>query len=1262
MPKSCTCHAALCRGENCEEECSRCCPNCFPDGPVRRKRGRPKISTTRTSSSDHDDDPTVIRRRVTLLPSGSYNDELVEDDMIDGAEGIASLSLCSARNLLAFFNLSARVRHLFPGDVARATEDPATTLSEDKWKLVTHAFGRMVNATASKLVPKNPGALIDEWFDTRSKRMNSRIAHQIEKKIVQKLFHFAKVAPRLSVERRTVCAILASTMNKYQINKCGADQFEGSYSIGTTSFGIAKEDAVTLDSGQKLKVTRNSRQNFDHAVVDNAIQFFLSESNVCVLSWGTKTIKLTNDEKVILPSITRKRTRTRIYAAYEQWCLESDAELSSSATLEEALQAREIRRELVLGKSSSFAILKRVTNGQKRSLTAVNYMLGELIYDNFIHVRRIVQLYTAPENHKELLLLADLVSNFLKNQYKSHVVQEDPLNCIHGILYALTRTAQSSCNMSILNCAGCKFAPWFFDKLSMHVTEDNIIRGDVTALDVLAAILECEHKTRLWQGQCVRVANQQRAIDEMVSGMKARCEAGKLVDPVEAVVIMDYKMKYVPQYYRQKSLEHFGKRGISWHGMLVVFFSYDAEAQKATRQQVYCDQIVRGSNTQDGKAVAALLETFLLQLSAELPTIKSVCVQSDNANYYHCKYIILALPYIGMSTGITVERYIHTETCDGKGLIDAHFAMGMRYVDMYIGEGQNAAGPGDVFNALSYDGGMPNSFAQLVQMDRAMLEAREERYADLFSRMKLIARQNEIRFAVNPPEGSSHADMTIPRDDPFIWPGTINMDTWQYSGVGDPKVFTLNPNAGTVAQVGGIVETTPVEDEDDEESDTEAIASEGTHFGRNEETEPEATCAFGAIVVKRKLIGELRHVRERRLSRERRQVNLALRMRRQQGAVNDSESIIGGTVEMEGAQDVSDSDSDDSDDEGNGEAEGETIAPSYPRQRRMIQQAPRKDAIAYAVRRVKEMIMSGDGPEIRDGRVQQNEYLQAGNFDASGLVKYARRGWARRPKFGQSFSTGAQVPEEYRVWIAELFAFEGKDKQHPSWILERLSEQPQFRSRLDLPTEGQVRALVGRFIAARTKAIKNRLQTPDYVQMMKDMKDEYPAKYVGFLEDAVREDPSIAPAAVLQAAVDHFRSTDPEDPFCQDQKENEVTRDIHKKFRGRVSRFKATYRAAIGLGPTRAGGGGPSRGGGAQQQSTATVRSGSGTRSTADIYWNFMVDTIANDFKSSTPTVVWRKLVQKFWPAKTGETMPSDWPDISKFKRAVSNYRNQHKQ
>lgn len=38
-----------------------------------------------------------------------------------------------------------------------------------------------------------------------------------------------------------------------------------------------------------------------------------------------------------------------------------------------------------------------------------------------------------------------------------------------------------------------------------------------------------------------------------------------------AIITLDYKMKFEPKKYRQKSSEWYGRKGISWHGTVVTY-------------------------------------------------------------------------------------------------------------------------------------------------------------------------------------------------------------------------------------------------------------------------------------------------------------------------------------------------------------------------------------------------------------------------------------------------------------------------------------------------------------------------------------------------------------------------------------------------------------------------------------------------------------------------------------------------------------------
>ena len=87
---------------------------------------------------------------------------------------------------------------------------------------------------------------------------------------------------------------------------------------------------------------------------------------------------------------------------------------------------------------------------------------------------------------------------------------------------------------------------------------------------ILVLILdECQQKVVLYMGYIVRVINQRQCIEKGINGI------GKNKNKKRYWIVMDYKIKMVPVYFREKTLEHFGKKGMSWHGAMVYKYQGD---------------------------------------------------------------------------------------------------------------------------------------------------------------------------------------------------------------------------------------------------------------------------------------------------------------------------------------------------------------------------------------------------------------------------------------------------------------------------------------------------------------------------------------------------------------------------------------------------------------------------------------------------------------------------------------------------------------
>jgi hypothetical protein len=55
----------------------------------------------------------------------------------------------------------------------------------------------------------------------------------------------------------------------------------------------------------------------------------------------------------------------------------------------------------------------------------------------------------------------------------------------------------------------------------------------------------------------------------MQDEMMMNCLQNETVN--ECVILLDYKMKFEPVYFREKTVDHYGKKGISWHGAMILF-------------------------------------------------------------------------------------------------------------------------------------------------------------------------------------------------------------------------------------------------------------------------------------------------------------------------------------------------------------------------------------------------------------------------------------------------------------------------------------------------------------------------------------------------------------------------------------------------------------------------------------------------------------------------------------------------------------------
>lgn len=328
---------------------------------------------------------------------------------------------------------------------------------------------------------------------------------------------------RGSIERRCIRALLCDAFPLAALRKT-ADEVDG-FCFGKNSYTAGRKDMQVLLEEGALTKPKWSRAKYDKRALDEATNWVLSMDNVAFLSWGTKTIRL-DGQKHAVPSIQRRKPITVIFDQYRA-------------------------RGGTVPRSTFYRLAGVLTHGEVESRCAVDYVTGFLVNDTFGILERIVR-ELLPDESGELLPKLTILRAWLKYGSGFDIDDEsqpDFLKCpTHQVEYGLSMTRHADTCPRPVCCGPCVAMRALMDKISYLLTMAEV---DATTLGVLK---DSYKKMELFLGHRIRVRNQQRALREAAANMKARCTDEKRSN--EAIVILDFKMKLEPSYFREKTVEH----------------------------------------------------------------------------------------------------------------------------------------------------------------------------------------------------------------------------------------------------------------------------------------------------------------------------------------------------------------------------------------------------------------------------------------------------------------------------------------------------------------------------------------------------------------------------------------------------------------------------------------------------------------------------------------------------------------------------------
>lgn len=530
-PTLSTCKQGSC--SKCGSACKRHCCACDGLDPaektLRKRGGQPKEPMDRRKS---------FKKAVSRVGK-KVSDDLLEETSV---RGLTSAKDDPVTNLWRYHQWSFSTKKNLPSKAKREADENLMESDVKGWSTIVESVRAAAHSAANVLFPCNPDKVLKSVADKELENNSST------KTLEENVIEVYNKARKNSIVKRAMRAVIVKSLTRRRIQELKTAEI---LKLGGNVRHKSTQDFTKLLEGDDLKVQNHSKARFKLENLRLALLYMLHESNIGVLSWGTKIVALSSSERYTLPRIVRRKTEQDIYQSYVR---------------ENSDESKRI------GRSTFYKILKIVTSGGEKMATAVDYVTGVLIHDQVDRLQDLIEHFSRNAEVKNSLTLSlELVRNMYKHHVDKHIVLQDDCS-YHGVKYGLSKHENEAQSMRGTKCNGCLY-PFVFRKnllaeINRTLSPTATGRDRDLAADAKTVLEDIMDKFELYRGHRVRVANQQKAHQAVHTELAQWCLDNKRDCP-RAVLVADWKMKFVPLSARETTQEHFAKRGIGWHGFLL---------------------------------------------------------------------------------------------------------------------------------------------------------------------------------------------------------------------------------------------------------------------------------------------------------------------------------------------------------------------------------------------------------------------------------------------------------------------------------------------------------------------------------------------------------------------------------------------------------------------------------------------------------------------------------------------------------------------
>ena len=710
----------------------------------------------------------------------------------------SSKKISNIDDIIKHFKLPKTIQSSIGSEEQRRRDAKMVQTNPRGWLGMTNMVQACTNQLIDVICPGPSRTNLRECLAQKLISENAKAGHRRIKtteqqfdQLLSALFKVMNASQKGSIPKKISRALLCAGVPRTNTLRKACEQFNSSYiSTGTTRME-ALVDYEKLIAGEFMDDKKiYSRDKKNDLAVEKAVKFLLQPDNIGTFSWGTTTKYLSKDETIVLPKLQRTTSRTNLWLRYLDYVVGTS-------------------KETRVGRTTFFSICNEITYSEEILLGSIDYVQALLLTEPIESLQTVIDKYYTADKHNELSSALTSLSQFLRYTYNNHVHLDDDC-CTHGIVYGLGRPdstyIEANETKHSVTCVECRYPTYVCNRILGGII-DKIDEDDGMSRDAINLIKSCSSKFRIFMGHRMRCTNQNEAINKLKDDMVKKLLESNGTD-VCALMIIDFKMKFEPASARETSLEHYGKRGIGWHGVHIMYYKLEdvqddeggTSSKKPVQYSVYLDQILDDGNRQDTVCVVSLLDAAMRQVTIDIPAIKSIILQSDNANCYQNTFLVCAIAFLNAwysPLKLKIVTFIHTETQDGKTVLDAHFARCMRYLDHFMKTWKRNKitrinTPNGLGFALAYNGGMTNVMVQVLKTNRNFVSNIQHIFEPVMVKLKqYFTRVNHVEFISN-----SDIDLfTVSDEDDvidFIKDFKFEIGVQAYSNVGLMATFNVD--------------------------------------------------------------------------------------------------------------------------------------------------------------------------------------------------------------------------------------------------------------------------------------------------------------------------------------------------------------------------------------------------------------------------------------------------------------------------------------